>query len=195
MARTKEFDEDAVLLKAMHLFWEQGYEKTSIQDLVSHLGIHKGSLYDTYGDKHTLYIKALKRYIESFEQKVIRPVKRHMADTGSAKEAIRMMLEMAVLLNEEIPVGCFAVNTAVELAKHDSECREYVLLSWSRVEQLLHELIVEGQQSGELSMSLNVEWLSHYFNNAIIGLRVMAKGITDREKFNQIIEMNMSVLE
>jgi TetR/AcrR family transcriptional repressor of nem operon len=190
MARTKEFDEDAVLLKAMRLFWERGYEKTSMQDLVSHMGIHKGSLYDTFGDKQSLYVKALKRYIEMFEQSVKRPVKRRMDDTHSAKEAIRMLLEMAVQEND----GCFIVNTAVELAKHNSESNALVQLAWAVEEQLLRDLIEEGQHSGEISKSLNAEWLSHYFNNAIIGLRVMVKTIPEREKLNQIIEMNMLVL-
>ena len=53
MARSKEFEENEVLDKAMRLFWEQGYEKTSMTDLVEHMGIHRRSLYDTFGDKHT----------------------------------------------------------------------------------------------------------------------------------------------
>lgn len=61
MARAKQFDEDTVLLKAMKLFWEQGYERTSMQDLVEHMGVHKRSMYDTYGDKHSLYVRALNR--------------------------------------------------------------------------------------------------------------------------------------
>ncbi|MCU6791838.1 TetR/AcrR family transcriptional regulator [Paenibacillus sp. WQ 127069] len=191
MARTKEFDEDAVLLKGMRLFWEQGYEKTSIQELVSHMGIHKGSMYDTFGDKQSLYVKALKRYSEMLEQSV----KRRMADTRSAKEAIRLLFEIAIQQREEFPEGCFIVNTAVELAKHDSEARECVHLNWARTEQLIRDLIVVGQQSGELSQTHNAEWLSYYFNNALIGLLVMVKTITDREKLRQIIEMNMSVLE
>ena len=52
MARSKEFEENEVLDKAMKLFWEQGYEKTSMTDLVEHMGIHRRSLYDTFGDKH-----------------------------------------------------------------------------------------------------------------------------------------------
>ena len=54
MARTKEFDEQVVLTKAMNLFWEQGYEKTSMQELVDRMGIHRRSIYDTFGDKHQL---------------------------------------------------------------------------------------------------------------------------------------------
>lgn len=80
MARTKEFDVDAVLLKSMQLFWEHGYEKTTMQDLVSHMEIHKGSIYDTFGNKQSLYVRALKRYSDMFEQSL----KRRMADTRSA---------------------------------------------------------------------------------------------------------------
>lgn len=62
MARTKAFEIDAVLDKAMRLFWTQGYEKTSMQDLVDNMGINRKSIYDTFGDKHTLFLKALARY-------------------------------------------------------------------------------------------------------------------------------------
>ena len=191
MGRKKEFDEDAVLHKAMRLFWEQGYEKTSMQELVSHMGIHKKSMYDTFGDKQSLYVKTLKRYSEMLEESV----KHGMADTRSAKEAIRLLFEMAIQQQEELPGGCFVVNTAVELAKHDSEAIDWVHLKWTDTEQLIQDLIVEGQKSGEFSKTLNVEELSYYFINALIGLRVMAKTISDREKLRQIIEMNMSVLE
>ncbi len=191
MGRKKEFDEDAVLHKAMRLFWEQGYEKTSMQELVSHMGIHKKSMYDTFGDKQSLYVKTLKRYSEMLEQSV----KRGMADTRSAKEAIRLLFEMAIQQQEELPGGCFVVNTAVELAKHDSEAIDWVHLKWTDTEQLIRDLIVEGQKSGEFSKTLNAEELSYYFINALIGLRVMVKTISDREKLRQIIEMNMSVLE
>lgn len=194
MARTKEFDEDAVLLKAMLLFWEQGYEKTSMQDLVTRMGIHKGSLYDTFGDKHSLYIKALKKYIDMFDQVVKRPVMRRMADTNSAKEAIRFILEMIVQPKSDIPDGCFMVNTATELAKQDPISRDLVLLGWTNFEQFLREILEEGQQSGEISKTLNAEFLSYYFNNTLIGLRVLVKAVTEKEKFEHIINMNLSAL-
>jgi TetR/AcrR family transcriptional repressor of nem operon len=190
VVRTKEFDENAVLLKGMRLFWDQGYEKTSMQELVSHMGIHKGSMYDTFGDKKSLYIKALKHYSERLEQSY----KLRMVGL-SAKEAIRMLFERAIYPGEESPVGCFIVNTAVELAKHDAEANDCVHQFWDYSEQLMRDLIIEGQQSGEISNLLNAEWLSQYLNNALIGLRVMVKTITDREKLFQIIEVNLSVIK
>ena len=62
MTRSKEFVESEVLLKAMHLFWEKGYEKSSLQDLVQHMGVHRRSMYDTFGDKHSLFMKTLELY-------------------------------------------------------------------------------------------------------------------------------------
>lgn len=63
MARAKEFDYDEVLEKATELFLEKGYDNTSFQDLVNHLGIHRRSIYDTYGDKLQLYLKVLEMNI------------------------------------------------------------------------------------------------------------------------------------
>ncbi|MGO4268469.1 TetR/AcrR family transcriptional regulator [Paenibacillus sp. TAF58] len=192
MARTKEFDEDAVLLKAMRLFWEQGYEKTSMMDLVTHMGVHKRSMYDTFGDKHSLYIKAIKRYSEMIEKSVQHIVK----GTRSAEEAIRLLLEMAIRREEEeFPKGCLMVNTAVELALHDAESKAWVNQNLADSEKLIRELIEAGQQSGELDKTLNAEWLSFYFNNAFIGLRVLAKTTEDREKLKKIIESTMSILK
>ncbi|MFC3747023.1 TetR/AcrR family transcriptional regulator [Paenibacillus sp. GCM10012306] len=191
MARPKEFDEDVVLLKAMHLFWEQGYEKTSMQELVSHMGIHKGSLYDTFGDKRSLFITSLKRYSDMLEQSVTR----RLAATRTAKEAIRLLFEIAIQQREELPDGCLITNTAVELAMNDDEARECVQLNWSFTERLICDLIVKGQRSGELSKTLQSEQLSSFLNNALIGLRVMVKSSTDKEKLEGIVEMNMSLLE
>ena len=93
MARTKEFDEDAVLLKAMRLFWKQGYEKTSMKDLVANMGVHKGSLYDTFGDKRSLYLKTLDRYCEMMGGK---RADARLKDGRSAKEAIGRLFEAAI---------------------------------------------------------------------------------------------------
>ena len=60
----KQFDMDQVLKKAMRAFWDRGYECTSMQDLVDHTGVNRGNRYATYGDKHALFVAALRRYDE-----------------------------------------------------------------------------------------------------------------------------------
>ncbi|REE89013.1 TetR family transcriptional regulator [Paenibacillus taihuensis] len=192
MARAKEFDEDAVLLKAVDLFWEQGYEKTSMSDLVEHMGIHKRSLYDTFGDKHSLFMKALQRYDQMIAHRYVVSQEQEK----SPIDAIRSMFERTVRQREDdSPRGCFIVNTAVELSTHDSECREMVNQRLNRTEIYVRELIEAGQHTGEIAASLNADWLASYFVNALTGLRVMVKTTEDRDKLNHIVDMTMSVLK
>ena len=114
MARTKDFDEDEVLQKAVCLFWHKGYNGTSMQDLVDGLGISRSSIYDTYGDKHALFVKTLQRYEESVYEKVVEIVNQ----TAPAKEIIKQLLNFITseLLNDEQHKGCFLVNAAIEVA-------------------------------------------------------------------------------
>src|ERR1700679_2021995 len=113
MARTKDFDEDEVLGKAIDIFWYKGYNGTSMQDLVDGLGISRSSLYDTYGDKHTLYIKALESYQNGSSGQVCAIAN----GTGSAKEILKNLLEFIVngLLDDQNHKGCFMLNAEVEV--------------------------------------------------------------------------------
>src|SRR3954468_21430170 len=108
MARSKDFDEQEVLNKAVSLFWLKGYNGTSMQDLVDTLGISRSSLYDTYVDKHTLYLKALAFYRLTWGDQLNDIV----AQTASAKQAIKQLLQLITsnLLNDEQHKGCFMVN-------------------------------------------------------------------------------------
>src|SRR5438552_2908634 len=84
MARTKEFDEAEVLDRAVELFHARGFAHTSFSDLVESLGISRQSLYDTYGDKHTLFQTALKRYME----RAVAGVQRKLENSGPVKEVL-----------------------------------------------------------------------------------------------------------
>src|SRR5579862_8099263 len=107
MARTKDFDEDEVLLKAVNLFWLKGYNGTSMQDLVDGLGISRSSLYDTYGDKHSLFLKALDNYRELNTKRMYKIGR----EAASAKDAIRLVLEYSIneLAKDKEHKGCFLV--------------------------------------------------------------------------------------
>src|SRR5262245_10373536 len=101
MARSKEFEINEVLDKAINLFWRQGYEKTSIQDLVDGMGIHRRSLYDTFGDKHQLFMDALNRYNAMTSSKITKRIER----SASVKQAIRQLFEMTISLEENQTKG------------------------------------------------------------------------------------------
>src|SRR5277367_142217 len=99
MARTKDFDENEVLGKAINIFWYKGYNGTSMQDLVDGLGISRSSLYDTFGDKHSLYVKAL----ESYQKRGADQICAIAAGAVPAKEILKNLLEFITngLLNDQ----------------------------------------------------------------------------------------------
>jgi len=191
MARSREFEIDTVLVKAMDLFWRQGYEKTSIQELVTHMGIHRRSLYDTFGDKHALFLEALSRYQSIFEAKI----KHRLEQSSSTRQSIRQLFDMSICLEDGLPKGCLLVNTAVELALHDPEAALVVHENFLNTEELFYTLLVNGQESGEISTALDAVSLSQYLNNAWVGLRVMVKATEDKEKLENIIDLTMAILK
>jgi len=191
MARNKEFDENEVLRKAMELFWIQGYEKTSMQDLVKYMGIHRRSLYDTFGDKHTLFIKALDHYNEIIRTRIENEVNQ----LNSVKDAIRQLFEMVIVRDKQHLIGCLTVNTAVELSLHDDQAAEKVVESFSKTELLLNNLVLSGQKSGEISRHHDAKKISEFLHNSLVGLRVMTKTTDDIEKLNNIIDITLSVLD
>lgn len=191
MPRSKEFDEKEVLLKAMRLFWEQGYEKTSLQDLVEHMGVHRRSLYDTFGDKHTLYIKTMEQYARITNAAIKAEVQRGR----TALESIRLIFDYLIETNGEQPIGCFFVNSATELAYRDPEVSKLTSELFGNEEQLLTELIQQGQQAGDISPELDPRLLASSLHATLLGIRVMRRTSTDKQKLHQIAEVSMEMLK
>lgn len=193
MARSKDFNENDVLAKAVSLFWLKGYNGTSMQDLVDALGISRSSLYDTYVDKHTLYLKALEFYRDSSGSQLYDIV----AQTASAKEALEQLLRFVIngLLKDKEHKGCFMVNAEVEVAPHDAEIRDIVCKNDQQVEEAFHRAVRKGQDSGEISGKKDARALARFFLNTVKGIRVSAKSTSDRAFFDDIIKSSLSVLD
>ena len=193
MARTKDFDENAVLEKAMNLFWHKGYNGTSMQDLVDGLGISRSSMYDTFGDKHTLFIRSL----ENYKKSAMDGMKAIVDDTASAKAAIRKMFESTVadLLTDSQHKGCFMVNAAVEMAPHDQEINKMLCENDRQLEKYFNDAIKKGQSTGEISNRQDSHALAQFILNNIKGVRVTAKSGGDKKAFHDIIEVTMRALD
>ncbi|WP_342571041.1 TetR/AcrR family transcriptional regulator [Paenibacillus sp. FSL R5-0749] len=190
MARSKEFEESVVLDKAMRLFWEQGYEKTSMTDLVHHMGIHRKSLYDTFGDKHTLFLKAVDLYDHKISSALAAGVKR----STTATEALQFIFSSLIHEEEHPSSGCLIVNSTVELAARDDDMNNRSMEMFANTEKLIKDMIVWGQQEGEFTMEYNAELLAEYLHNVGVGLRVMAKTSITEEKLLRIGTLSMNLI-
>ncbi|OXM82856.1 TetR/AcrR family transcriptional regulator [Paenibacillus rigui] len=191
MARSKEFEENVVLEKAMKLFWEQGYEKTSMNDLVENMGIHRRSLYDTFTDKHTLFLKAMDRFEERITDKLTSGVKQ----SQTAVQALQFIFSFMINGEEDAPPGCMLVNSTVELAIRDTDVDAKTMEAFTRTEQLLVEIVTWGQENGEFTKLYEAKELAEYIHNALTGLRVMARTSVAKEKLQRIAGLTIRILE
>jgi TetR/AcrR family transcriptional repressor of nem operon len=193
MARTKDFDENEVLTKAIQLFWHKGYNATSMQDLVDALGISRSSLYDTYSDKHTLFLKALESYQLAGNAKINQIV----AQSASAKETVIELMELATndLVGDKQQKGCFLVNAEVEVAPHDQEVSKLVCQNEQQMETSFFQVIKKGQESGEIKNTQDALVLAKFIFNAVKGMQVTAKSSADATSFGNIIKLTVAVLD
>lgn len=193
MARPKNFDEQEVLTKAVDLFWSKGYHATSIQDVVENLCINRASLYDTYGDKRTLFIKALKHYQELQANGMIKAIE----NAVKVKDTIREIFDMAVrdILENESVRGCFMANATLELAKGDKEIARIVSINRQNIEDAFYQAILKGQKSGEISSTHQAQALASFMFNTYNGLQVIGKTGAERKTLEDIVKVSLSVLE
>lgn len=191
MARKREFDEVEALKQAMQLFWIQGYEKTSMEDLVNYMGVHRKSIYDTFGNKHELFIKALEYYKDTIGQQMME----YIADKESALDKIKALFDFSMWSNEEQAKGCLVVNTAVELSLHDEVIAQIIRTNFNETEKVIYQLLQQGQTTGEFSSQLGLAVTTQFIHNALIGIRVQLKTTDEQQKLQPIINMTLQVLK
>lgn len=165
MARNKEFDPAEKLEMARNLFWEKGYNATSMQDLVDTMGLNRGSIYDTYGDKHSLYLQCLTDYVNKNACAC-----NSMAQMqGTPLEVIGSAINAIVESSLDSKKSCMAVKSTFELANCDEDVR---LLAKKNVEQtskVFQVLIVKAQEAGEIKSDINPALLADFIVSSFSG--------------------------
>ncbi|NIH81494.1 TetR/AcrR family transcriptional regulator [Amycolatopsis viridis] len=191
MARTKEFDPDATLQAALELFWRQGYEATSMQDLVEHLGVNRASLYATYGSKHDLYLHALDRYCELRGIQTMTVLNRR----GPALAAVRDFIRGYLTEVREDPdhKGCLVTNTATELLPRDAKAARRVEIAFGELEAALAGALTRAQHEGDLAPGKDPRALARFLVTFVQGLRVVGK-TDDVRRVDEAVDQALSLL-
>lgn len=189
--RPREFDEDEVLDRALGVFWEHGYEATSVADLMQATGLAKGSLYKAFGDKRQLFLRALERYLEGGRDDL-----GDIARGDSAKASLRFWLTNIVSMATCTGVrrGCLAVNCTVELAPHDDELRDVLRRQERAVERVYARLIARGIEQGEFRSDLDPDASARWVTTIINGLQVRGKLGLTKAAGMETVEMSLAAL-
>ena len=193
MARPREFDREVALDRAMAAFWAKGYEATSIEDLVDRMGIQRGSLYGTFGDKRTLFLAALERY----QEVVARELFETLDAPGSGLEAIRRFfrLRVASALDRGRPAGCLVTNSVVELSRRDRGAAARIGGSLGKMEAGFRRALERARAAGELAPGRDLRALARFLTSSAQGLSVMAKASPDRARLEDVVSVVLGALE
>jgi TetR/AcrR family transcriptional regulator, transcriptional repressor for nem operon len=191
MAGKKAFDPRQVLEKAMNAFWERGYEGISIEDLVQCTGIGRGSLYDTFDDKHSLYLAALDWYLASVRAQTVAL----LDQTGTLQEVLEQLFQtqIDVLLSDPHHRGCFLVNASLEMAPHDAEVNQIVQSALQELEEGLYRLLIKAQVAGDLSWTQDPHQLAHFLVGTLVSIRALARVKPDRRVLQDVAKTAVSV--
>ena len=178
MARPREFDKVTALEAAIECFWDRGYVATSVRDLADKMGISAPSLYNTYGDKHALFVQALEQYLDRSTRARIK----RLEDSLPPKQAIRRFIEEIIerSVNDRERRGCFLINSALEVAPHDKELGALIAARLAEIEAFFYRSIKAAQAKGAVPRKRAARDIARLLLGVLLGIRVLARSKPER---------------
>lgn len=185
VGRPREFDTEEALDKAMHLFWEKGYDGTSLAELATVMGITKPSLYAAFTDKQHLFEAALTRYAEGPNSFAIRAHK-----LSKAKAVVQALLEGAVNVStcKTGPRGCMFTQASMA---NDPEVRDAATENTQRGERMLEQRLLKARDQRELPRQTDCAALARYYTTVALGITVRGASGSSRSELRTVVEESM----
>ncbi len=175
MARPRSFAEDDVIAAAREEFWNRGYAATSVDDLTAATGLGKGSLYGAFGDKHSLYLRALDDYIKSSLDRV-RASLRDQAYSPYDRLARHIRGQVKVIAADKNRRGCMMAKSAAELAGTDDAVEQKIQRAYADWRDELAACIEEAQREGAVDAGHNARALASTLLAFMRGQEALHKG-------------------
>ena len=182
MARNKAFDPEEKLEKARNLFWEKGYNATSMQDLVDGMQLNRASIYDTYGDKYALFQQCLQNYAKEKLQDY-----KQCCAKGSPLAAVESIVRKAVEKKQQGKT-CLMVKTSFELASMDECIKNLVREQAQQSVNILQELLEKAKQIGEIPASKDPATLAQFLYASFSSLWMMEVLFEDKQMLNRLAD-------
>lgn len=194
MPRPREFSAQDVLEKAMRVFWAQGYEASSLQNLTEAMEISKSSFYDTFGSKHELFISAIDHYNKTIAKHQAAAV---IAEADTVKAGIAAVFRNAAnsVIEGGENCGCFLNNCAGEVAPHDSVATKHLGAGIKHLEEAFYSALCKAQDCGEIDPWREPRALARYLAAALNGLIVVGKARPEPDLLADIIDVTLAALD
>jgi TetR/AcrR family transcriptional regulator, transcriptional repressor for nem operon len=192
MPKVKQFNKDKVLEAASAIFQQKGYNGTSIDEILKATGLSRSSLYDSFKDKHSLYLEALEFYrnretqaYESVAQKKL---------NGFQKLELLFKEVVNHLVTNPNDNGCLMVNAAAEMSKQCEKTSQVICNNKENVQELFASWLSDAESSKVITLSKPARTYSPFLFNALCGLKVMSQSGASRAELNNVVKVTLDAL-
>ena len=192
MPRARSYDRTRLLDHAVRVFWEKGYASTSIRDLVEATGVQRYGLYESFGDKHGLFLSALERYQDT----VIAGLLRELERPGAALPEILALLDRLAdtARRPGAARGCLLCNTAAELGEDDAEAAARVDRYIRRLTRAFQAALIRARSLGQVPGELNADRFSRFLTGVVVGGSVQARTREGRRSVPALFQVARTAL-
>jgi len=190
MARPRSFDTDHVMDIDRQVFWQKGFQATSLDEITAASGIAKPSLYAAFGDKSALFLKVLDRYHDG----ILGWAERTLAQPGPAREAIRQWLTgfIPYCSGEKGQRGCLSINSAADGSLDRAEVRKSIERYNRRLEELLRARLRADR--AQFRKGFDPDVTAHTIMVVHAGLLALAHQRPESKQVKAVIDQVMSLL-
>jgi AcrR family transcriptional regulator len=183
MARPKEFDQEKAIRKAIRVFSQQGFAATSTDELMRVMSIGRQSMYDSFGDKRALFLKALEMYVTESVRSVNAELEKPGLALGAVQNALVTFAERSDLSSAE---GCMGLNSISEFGQRDADVTRITRKAARTQRQTLMGVFARAKKEGELSSDADLDVMADYFESTLAGIRMAAKAGKSRHALRNI---------
>ena len=192
MSRTRQFDERQALIAAMLVFWEKGYEGTSISDLESAMGLKRTSIYNAFGNKR----KVFERIMDCYRESVMSALFAEMDSAPDIREGVRRLLNgaLAIHFDEAHPGGCLVVLSLVEKEQHDAQAKASLEQTIQELKRALQARLTAAKKSGELAQDIDAGVTATTIASVMTGMMVLGKANFSRAMMKKTVRQVVGLL-
>lgn len=192
MPRSKTYQDDIVLERAMNVFWVHGYEGTSVRLLEKEMGINQFSIYSSFSDKRNLFIKSIHKYREYVAQNVYQDLLKETAGFSELENFLQNAIQRKN--KKDAPIGCLVVNTAAEIGENDEEIAREINLYYDFIRDMLRKILQNAIVKKEIPANINVEKQANFFLGVMQSISVASKTMV-KSQLNDFISVALSQIK
>ena len=193
MPRPREFSESVALEAAIDCFWQRGFEATSMRDLATSMQLSAPSLYNAFGDKRTLYAKALEHYLNNSVRERIARLEEQQAPIDAIRAFFAEIIERS--LKDPDRRGCMLVNAALEVAAHDADLRAAIVRYLEEIRLFFERSVRAAQKERTVLGQRSPRDVSRLLLGVLLGIRVLARSKPDRAFLEGVARPALSLLD